>query len=102
MILTPTTTSSAFEIGDEAMKKNPIAMWLNDIFTVSVSLAGLPALSLPIGLDKKGLIEVDDSAPSEDHEDGCDCGCDHDFVELGDVEIDDSPTIEDENGFIEV
>lgn len=55
VILTPTTTSSAFEIGDEAMKKNPIAMWLNDIFTVSVSLAGLPALSLPIGLDKKGL-----------------------------------------------
>jgi aspartyl-tRNA(Asn)/glutamyl-tRNA(Gln) amidotransferase subunit A len=37
------------------MQKDPITMWLNDIFTVSVSLAGLPAMSLPIGLNKDGL-----------------------------------------------
>ena len=37
------------------MSQDPINMWLNDIFTVSVSLAGLPALSLPIGLNKNGL-----------------------------------------------
>ena len=55
VILTPTTTGAAFAIGDKSMKEDPIAMWLNDIFTVSVSLAGLPAMSLPIGLNKKGL-----------------------------------------------
>ena len=55
LILTPTTTTPAFEIGDKSMKENPIAMWLNDIFTVSVNLAGLPAMSLPIGLSKSGL-----------------------------------------------
>lgn len=50
-----------------------------------------------------GLIEVDDSAPdNNDHEDGCDCGCDHDFVELdGDVSVN-TPTVKDENGFLEV
>jgi len=55
LILTPTSPVSAFKIGDESMKQNPINMYLNDIFTVSVNLAGLPALSLPIGLDQKGL-----------------------------------------------
>ena len=55
VILTPTTTGAAFAIGDKSMKEDPIVMWLNDIFTVSVSLAGLPAMSLPIGLNKKGL-----------------------------------------------
>ncbi len=55
VILTPTAPTAAFAIGDESMQKDPITMWLNDIFTVSVSLAGLPAMSLPIGLNKDGL-----------------------------------------------
>ena len=55
LILTPTSPVSAFEIGDKSMKDNPINMYLNDVFTVSVNLAGLPAISLPIGLDRKGL-----------------------------------------------
>ena len=55
LILTPTAPTAAFPIGDKSMQENPITMWLNDIFTVSVSLAGLPAMSLPIGLNKAGL-----------------------------------------------
>ena len=55
VILTPTSPVAAFPIGDKKMQEDPIAMWLNDIYTVSVSLAGLPAMSLPIGLNKDGL-----------------------------------------------
>ena len=55
VILTPTTPTAAFAIGDKNMQKDPITMWLNDIFTVSISLAGLPAMSLPIGLNSQGL-----------------------------------------------
>lgn len=55
LILTPTAPCTAFPIGDKTMNSNPILMWLNDIFTVSVSLAGLPAMSLPIGLSASGL-----------------------------------------------
>ncbi len=55
LILTPTAPTPAFPIGDKSMQENPLTMWLNDIFTVSVSLAGLPAMSLPIGLSKSGL-----------------------------------------------
>jgi len=55
LILTPTAPTPAFPIGDKSMQENPLTMWLNDIFTVSVSLAGLPAMSLPIGLSKDGL-----------------------------------------------
>ena len=55
LILTPTAPTAAFPIGDKSMQENPITMWLNDIFTVSVSLAGLPAMSLPIGLNQQGL-----------------------------------------------
>ena len=55
VILTPTAPTAAFAIGDETMSQDPINMWLNDVFTVSVSLAGLPAMSLPIGLNKDGL-----------------------------------------------
>lgn len=55
VILTPTSPVAAFPIGDKTMQDDPIAMWLNDVYTVSVSLAGLPAMSLPIGLNKKGL-----------------------------------------------
>ena len=53
-ILTPTTPSAAFRIG--AMENlEPVDMYLNDIFTVTVNLAGLPAISIPLGLDQNGL-----------------------------------------------
>ncbi|MFT6531286.1 MAG: aspartyl-tRNA(Asn)/glutamyl-tRNA(Gln) amidotransferase subunit A [Limimaricola cinnabarinus] len=53
-ILTPATPSSAFGIG--AMKDaDPVQMYLNDVFTVTVNLAGLPGISVPAGLDHKGL-----------------------------------------------
>ena len=55
IILAPTSPIEAFPIGDKKMLENPINMYLNDVFTVSVNLAGLPALSLPIGLSKNGL-----------------------------------------------
>ena len=53
-ILTPTTPSSAFKINDET-KKDPLDMYLNDVFTVTANLAGLPAISVPGGKDKEGL-----------------------------------------------
>lgn len=55
VILTPTAPMPAFPIGDKSMLENPINMYLNDVFTVSVSLAGLPAMSLPAGLSPEGL-----------------------------------------------
>lgn len=55
IILTPTAPTAAFPIGDKSMQENPINMWLNDVFTVSVNLAGLPGMSLPAGLSKDGL-----------------------------------------------
>lgn len=55
VILTPTSPVTAFEIGDKSMQENPINMYLNDVFTVSVNLAGLPAMSLPVGLAENGL-----------------------------------------------
>ena len=55
IILTPTSPITAFPIGDKSMNENPINMYLNDVFTVSVNLAGLPAMSLPIGLSSNGL-----------------------------------------------
>ena len=51
-ILTPSTPSSAFKIGEKT--NDPISMYLNDIFTVPVNLAGIPAISIPAGHDKKG------------------------------------------------
>ena len=53
-ILTPTTPSPAFPLGSKN-DKNPVEMYLNDIFTVPVNLAGLPAISIPTGLTKNGL-----------------------------------------------
>lgn len=55
VILTPTSPIEPFAIGDKKMNENPINMYLNDVFTVSVNLAGLPAMSLPIGLSRAGL-----------------------------------------------
>lgn len=55
ILLTPTSPIEPFAIGDKKMLENPINMYLNDVFTVSVNLAGLPAMSLPIGLSLNGL-----------------------------------------------
>ena len=52
-ILTPSTPSSAFKIGEK--KNDPISMYLNDIFTVPVNLAGIPAISIPAGKDNKNF-----------------------------------------------
>ena len=53
-ILTPATPSAAFGLGEMA-HADPVAMYLNDVFTVTVNLAGLPGIALPTGLDGKGL-----------------------------------------------
>ena len=53
-ILTPATPSSAFGLGEMA-DADPVQMYMNDIFTVTVNLAGLPGISVPTGLDKQGL-----------------------------------------------
>ena len=54
-ILTPATPSAAFAIGDKAMKADPVKMYLNDVFTVTVNMAGLPGLAVPAGMDSRGL-----------------------------------------------
>jgi aspartyl-tRNA(Asn)/glutamyl-tRNA(Gln) amidotransferase subunit A len=53
-ILTPATPSAAFGLGEMA-NADPVKMYLFDVFTVTVNLAGLPAISVPAGLDSKGL-----------------------------------------------
>ena len=53
VVLTPTAPSDAFPIGEKM--DDPIAMYLNDVFTVPASLAGLPAISVPAGLSADGL-----------------------------------------------
>ena len=53
-ILTPATPSSAFGLG-EMVDADPVAMYLNDVFTVTVNLAGLPGISVPTGVDAQGL-----------------------------------------------
>ena len=52
-ILTPSTPSAAFALGDRV--SDPLAMYLNDVFTVTANLAGLPGLSVPAGLSSEGL-----------------------------------------------
>lgn len=53
-ILTPATPSSAFGLGEMA-SADPVQMYLNDVFTVTVNLAGLPGVAVPVGLDRQGL-----------------------------------------------
>ncbi|NVO54473.1 Asp-tRNA(Asn)/Glu-tRNA(Gln) amidotransferase subunit GatA [Rhodobacteraceae bacterium B1Z28] len=53
-ILTPATPSASFGLG-EMTEADPVQMYLNDVFTVTVNLAGLPGISVPAGLDKQGL-----------------------------------------------
>ena len=52
ILLTPTAPSAAFAVGEEM---DPVTMYLNDVFTVPASLAGLPAMSVPTGLTKQGM-----------------------------------------------
>ena len=53
VILTPTSPITAFKIGEKS--ENPLEMYLSDICTVSVNIAGLPGLSIPCGVDSRGL-----------------------------------------------
>jgi aspartyl-tRNA(Asn)/glutamyl-tRNA(Gln) amidotransferase subunit A len=53
IIITPTTPSTAFKIGENT--DDPVKMYLNDIFTTSANLAGIPGISIPYGNDKKNL-----------------------------------------------
>lgn len=54
-ILTPTTPSTAFPIGEEVKDKNFVSMYENDLFTVNVNMAGLPGISIPAGLSQNNL-----------------------------------------------
>jgi aspartyl-tRNA(Asn)/glutamyl-tRNA(Gln) amidotransferase subunit A len=54
-ILTPATPSAAFGIADQDMASDPVKMYLNDIFTVTVNMAGLPGIAVPAGLSSAGL-----------------------------------------------
>jgi aspartyl-tRNA(Asn)/glutamyl-tRNA(Gln) amidotransferase subunit A len=53
-ILTPATPSAAFAIGEKG-SADPVEMYLNDVFTVTVNMAGLPGIAVPAGLDAEGL-----------------------------------------------
>ncbi|MCA0276476.1 MAG: Asp-tRNA(Asn)/Glu-tRNA(Gln) amidotransferase subunit GatA [Proteobacteria bacterium] len=55
VILTPATPSAAFGVADQDMASDPVKMYLNDIFTVTVNMAGLPGIAVPAGLDGHGL-----------------------------------------------
>ena len=55
VILTPTTPTSAFPVDKSQSNQDPVAMYLNDIFTIPASLAGMPAASVPSGFDSSGL-----------------------------------------------
>jgi aspartyl-tRNA(Asn)/glutamyl-tRNA(Gln) amidotransferase subunit A len=54
-ILTPATPSAAFGVGDRDMQADPVKMYLNDVFTVTVNMAGLPGIAVPAGKDAAGL-----------------------------------------------
>ncbi len=52
-IISPTTPTSAFMLGEKI--EDPLAMYLNDVFTVSANLAGIPGISIPAGVDNNNL-----------------------------------------------
>jgi aspartyl-tRNA(Asn)/glutamyl-tRNA(Gln) amidotransferase subunit A len=52
-ILTPATPSAAFPVGEK--QNDPVAMYLNDVFTVTANLAGIPGMTVPAGFDRQGL-----------------------------------------------
>lgn len=54
VIVCPTTPTGPFKIADES-KQDPLAMYLNDVFTIPVNLAGLPGISIPCGVDRNNL-----------------------------------------------
>ena len=53
LVLTPTTPTSAFRLGEKT--DSPLAMYLADVYTVTANLAGLPAISVPVGHDRQGM-----------------------------------------------
>lgn len=53
VLLMPTTPTSAFNLGEK--QADPVAMWLSDYYTVSANIAGIPAVSIPVGFDEQGL-----------------------------------------------
>ena len=53
VLLSPVTTSPAFKLGERS--SDPLTMYMNDIFTTSTNLAGLPGMSVPFGMSKEGL-----------------------------------------------
>jgi aspartyl-tRNA(Asn)/glutamyl-tRNA(Gln) amidotransferase subunit A len=53
VLVSPTSPTTAFPIG--AKIDDPLAMYLNDVFTIPANLSGMPAISIPSGLDGKGL-----------------------------------------------
>ena len=53
MLVSPTSPTTAFRVGEKV--DDPMAMYLNDIFTIPANLAGVPAISVPCGLDDAGL-----------------------------------------------
>jgi aspartyl-tRNA(Asn)/glutamyl-tRNA(Gln) amidotransferase subunit A len=65
VLVSPTSPTTAFRIGEKA--NDPMAMYLNDIFTIPANLAGVPAISVPCGLDGQGLpIGIQLTAPALD------------------------------------
>jgi aspartyl-tRNA(Asn)/glutamyl-tRNA(Gln) amidotransferase subunit A len=65
VLVSPTSPTTAFEIGEKA--DDPMAMYLNDIFTIPANLAGVPAISIPSGLDDAGLpVGIQLTAPALD------------------------------------
>ena len=53
MILSPVTPATAFKFGEKTA--DPLAMYMSDIFTISVNLAGIPGISIPCGFTEEGL-----------------------------------------------
>jgi aspartyl-tRNA(Asn)/glutamyl-tRNA(Gln) amidotransferase subunit A len=65
VLVSPTSPTTAFRIGEKA--DDPMAMYLNDVFTIPANLAGVPAISIPSGLDDAGLpIGLQLTAPALD------------------------------------